>query len=174
MLAEELGIALGGSLLIGANIGLVVIEIDVLDILAEQILVTRSCGNRRRRWRRLGDGEARSRLLRSARTFGYQVIGGGIGRADRLRSTGLNGSDAINGNVGSVRSLPGQSRRLTSLNRIRTHRDGSGRRCRWRRWWGRRWRGLLLAGAEHENSGQSDDGCEYLQMLLFHVLPLHV
>src|SRR5580698_3906062 len=122
MLAEELRVALRGSLLIGTNVGLVVIEIDVLDILPKQILVSRRWSGRRRR-RRLSDGEARSCLLRSACTFGHQVIGGGIGRADGLRSAGLNGSDAIDGNVGGIGRLPCQRRRLSGWYRIRTHRD---------------------------------------------------
>ncbi len=124
----------------------------------------------RRWWRRLGDGEARAGLLRSAGAFGHQVIGGRDRRSDLLRSAGLNCADAIDGNVSGVRGLPGQGGGLPLLNRVGAHRDRSGWRRRWWwRWW--RWRRCFLrAGAEHQNGAQSDDGCEYLQGLLLHVV----
>lgn len=75
MLIEELRVGLYRGLLIGANVRLVVIEIDVLDILREQILI-RDGWSRRRRWRWcLRDGQASSRFLRSTRTLRGQVIG---------------------------------------------------------------------------------------------------
>ena len=69
MLIEELGIGLNRGLLVATNIGLVVIEVDVLNILSEQILI-RDGRSRWRRWRGcLRDGQSCSRLLRSTRTF---------------------------------------------------------------------------------------------------------
>src|SRR6266851_2560547 len=48
MLLQERDIGLNGGLIGGANVGLVVIEVNVLHILREQLLL----GERRRRWRR--------------------------------------------------------------------------------------------------------------------------
>src|ERR1700678_375265 len=123
VLAEELGVCLDVGLLIGAEVRLVVIEINVLHALAEEIFVRgrRSRGHWRRR---LSDRETRSGVLRSAGTFGREVVGGGSRGSNRLRSTGLNRANAVDGNVGGVRGLPAQSCGLARLNCIGTDRDG--------------------------------------------------
>src|ERR1700722_19279487 len=95
MLVEELSVRLDGGLLIGAKVRFVVIEIDVLDGLAEEILL-------RSGWRRSSccrgrrsDGEARRGVLGSAGTFGSEMIRGGIGGINLLRSAGLNRANAV-------------------------------------------------------------------------------
>ena len=104
MLVEELRVGLDGDLLIGTKIRLIVIEIDVFHGRTEEIFVR---GRRGGNWRRrLGDGETRSGVLRSARAFGRQVIGGGISRGDLLRPAGLHRADAVDGNVSGVGRLP--------------------------------------------------------------------
>src|ERR1700722_4854957 len=105
VLIEELRIGLDRTLLRAADIGLVVIEVDILYRLPEKILFCSRWRRRslslRRRYR-----EARSGLLSSTRTFGDEVIGSGVAGADLLRSAGLNCADAVNGNVGGARGLP--------------------------------------------------------------------
>src|ERR1700675_484964 len=95
MLTEELSVRLNGSLLIGAQVRFVVIEIDVLHALTKKIFF----GGRRWRSglsdRRRSNSEARSSVLSATSTLGGEVIGGGIGRAHLLRATGLNGADAV-------------------------------------------------------------------------------
>src|SRR5580704_2492875 len=76
MLAEELHIGLHRTLLVAADVRPVVVEIDILHVLAEQVLI-RNRGRRCRRWRRLRHGDSRAGLLGSARAFRGQVIGGG-------------------------------------------------------------------------------------------------
>ena len=123
VLVEELSVRLDVGLLIGTEVRLVVIKIDVFDGLAKEIFVRgrRSCGH----WRLcLRDRQARSGVLRSAGTFSGEVVGGGSGGCNRLRSTGLNRANAIDGNVGGVGGLPAQSCGLASLNGIGTDRDG--------------------------------------------------
>src|SRR6266446_6079447 len=83
-------------------------------------------------------------------------------------------AEAVDGNIGGVAGLPRQRRGLPFIDGIWAHGDRSGWRLRrWRRW-RRRWCCLFVAGAQHQNAGQSGDGCEYFQRLTFHVLPLHV
>ena len=102
MLIEEEHIGLDGSLLIGANVVPIVVEVDVLDVVAEEVFFR---GRRRRGSFSSGrrrDGEARAGLLVSARAFGNEVIGDGIGGSDLLRPAGLNGADAIDGDIGGI------------------------------------------------------------------------
>src|SRR5277367_2785410 len=123
VLVEELGVRLDVGLLIGAEVRLVIIEIDIFHVLAEEVFVRgrRSCGH----WRRwLRDREARGGVLGSAATLRREVIGGGSSRRNRLRSAGLNRADAVDGNVGGIRGLPAQSCGLARLNGIGTDRDG--------------------------------------------------
>ena len=107
MLREERGIGLQGSILIRTNIRFVEIEIDVLDVLVEQVLIRDGWSRWRRRRGWLGHSQSCCRLLRSAWSFGGQMIGRGFGRRYGLRAIRLNGTNAVYGNVGSVRSLPG-------------------------------------------------------------------
>src|SRR5580698_3243445 len=117
VLVEELSVGLNRGLLIGAKVRLVVVEINIFDVLAKEILFRRP-GLRRRRywsgWR--GDGEARGSVLGATAAFGCEVIGSGIGGIDLLRSAGLNRADAVNGDVGSIGSLPAEGCGLSLLN----------------------------------------------------------
>src|SRR5882672_7487930 len=68
-----------GLLRFGAEVGLVIIEVDVFDGLVKELFFgkvrrRRGCG----RWRRLGDGHLRRGVLRAASTFRGEVIGGGL------------------------------------------------------------------------------------------------
>src|SRR5580692_706004 len=139
MLIEERHIGLDRRLLVGANISLVVVEVHVFNVLAEQVFVRHRWSGRRRRWRRLRDRELRGRFLRAARSLGRQMISRRSRRRHALRTVRLNGANAVDRHIGRIAGLPGQSRRLSGLNRVRTHRNGSGwgRGCR-RGWWRRR------------------------------------
>src|ERR1017187_3255946 len=53
MLIEELHVGLQRRLLVTANVGLVVVEVNILNVLAEQVLVRHRRSWRRWRWRRL-------------------------------------------------------------------------------------------------------------------------
>src|ERR1041384_2370330 len=65
---------------IGPQIGLVIVEVNVSDHLSKELLVR----NGRRRWSRCGrrsrgcDCDLGRGFLRSASTFGYQMIGSGL------------------------------------------------------------------------------------------------
>src|SRR5258706_4942351 len=98
MLIEELRVGLDGSALIAADVGLVIVKINILHGLPEQVFL-RSRGSRSHRRRRLCDSESRGGLLSSARAFGYQVIGGRIGGSDLVRSAGLKRPPDINGHI---------------------------------------------------------------------------
>src|SRR5580693_3631701 len=107
VLREELRIRLESSLLIAANVRLVVVKVNVFHVLREQVFVRWRGGWRRWR-RRLGDGNARSSFLRSARSFGRQVISGGLGRRYLLGPVRLHCTDAVDRNIGGVGRLPRQ------------------------------------------------------------------
>src|SRR5258706_5713595 len=85
MLIEELRVGLDGSALIAADVGLVIVKINILHGLPEQVFL-RSRGSRSHRRRSLCDSESRGGLLSSAGAFGYQVISGRIGGSGLLRS----------------------------------------------------------------------------------------
>src|ERR1700722_15662644 len=172
MLAEELGIRLNGGLLIRTKVRLVIVEIDVLHALAEEILFRRRRSGDDRR-RRLGDGKAPGGVLRSAGTLGGGVIGGGSGGAPLLRSVGLNRANTVDGNVGGVRGLPGQSGGLAKLDCIGADGDGSRRGWGGRGGWRWRRRCLLLAGSEHHDRAEGDDGGDRLEGGTFHINPFH-
>lgn len=84
MLLKESDIRLDRTLLVRANIGFVVIEVDVLYVLREQFLLGRSRWRRRRWRRRLSYGDPRSCLLRPPRSFRGQCVGSRIGRSRLL------------------------------------------------------------------------------------------
>src|SRR5262249_31494430 len=75
MLLQEVDIALQHSLLVAADIGLVVIEVNILHVLREKLLFCRRWRRRRRRWWS-GHGNARRGGLRSTRTLRGQGIRG--------------------------------------------------------------------------------------------------
>src|SRR5208282_4317390 len=80
MLLQELGIGLQRSVLRRAYIGLVVVEVDILDILREEFLFG---GVRGRCWRRRRcevDGHASRGILGSAGALGDEMVGGRVGR----------------------------------------------------------------------------------------------
>src|ERR1700674_1486963 len=111
MLLEEIDIRLQRTSLVSANIGLVVIEVDVLHALREQLLLAWSgCGWWW--WRRCGHGHPGCSLLRTAGSFRSQCVGGRIGRGYLLRAAGLHGSNAVDANIGGIRGLPAQRGRL--------------------------------------------------------------
>src|ERR1700719_4395681 len=75
VLTEELSVSLDRTLLVATNVGLVVIEVNVLDARREQILFRgRRSGSGWRR--RLSDSNARGRFLRSAGSLGRQMVSG--------------------------------------------------------------------------------------------------
>src|SRR5208337_1108446 len=110
MLLQEVDISLQRALLVGANVRLVVVEVNVLYVPGEQFLVGR---DRRRWWRRRrrqrSHGNLRRSRLRPAGSFGRQSVGGGTVGRDRLRSTCLNSPDGIDADVGGIRRLPTES-----------------------------------------------------------------
>src|ERR1700722_1198897 len=168
MLIEELRVRLQRTLLIAANIRLVVIEVHILDVLAEQVFVRhRWRGRRWRRWCRSHCKPRRS-FLRTARSLGNQVIGRRIGRRDALRAVRLHRANPVDRHVSRVARLPCQRRGLPRLNGVGIHRDRSGRLRRWRRW--RRWwrSRFFLAGAQHHYGTQHDYECEPFHTSLFH------
>src|ERR1017187_5501280 len=93
MLIEELHVGLQRRLLVTANVGLVVVEVNILHVLAEQVLVRHRRSWRRWRWRRLSYGKPRSGFLAAARSFGRQGIGRRIRRGHTLRAVGLHRSN---------------------------------------------------------------------------------
>jgi hypothetical protein len=74
ILIEKEHVGLQSRILIGSQIGLVVIKVNVLDVLDEQLFVGRS-GRWwwRRRWR-LSHRQVNSGILCSARSLRYQVV----------------------------------------------------------------------------------------------------
>src|SRR5450755_896477 len=153
MSVQELHVGRQGTLLIAADIRLVIVEINVLHILAEQFLVGRRRLGWRRRWRSR-HRDAGAGLLRSAGTFRCEVIRSRVRGRNGLRSVGLHRTDAVDGNVGGVAGLPGERGRLPGLDAVRTYGNRS-RRSRCRCWWRRRrWRrsGFLAARAQHQQS----------------------
>src|SRR5579871_750306 len=151
MLAEERHVSLDRRLLIGTDVGLVVIEVDILHVLAEQVFIRNRRGRWRRRWRSLGHSQPSRCFLRSTRALRDQMISRGVGGRDALRTIRLNRANAIDRHVSGIAGLPRQSGRLPGLNRTWIHRNrGSGSRWRWR-WWWRRGCGFLFARAKHED-----------------------
>src|SRR5580658_10685182 len=146
VLVEELHIAQHRALLIAANVGLVIVEVDILDVLTEQVFIGGRCRRRGRRWWQLRHGDSRGGLLTSASSFRGQVIRSRIRRTHRLRSIGLYCANAVDGYIRGIGSLPRQRGRLPCLNAARIcgqRRRRSGRRRWWRRW---RRRCFLAAG----------------------------
>src|ERR1700728_287847 len=170
MLIEELRVGLHRTLLIAANGGLVVVEINILHVLTEQVFgrYRRSRGRRRGRLR---SRKPRHGFLGSARSFGGQVIGHRIGGRHALRAVRLHRANAIDRHVGGVAGLPGQRRRLSCLNGVGTYRNRSGWLRRWGRWRWRWRRCLLLAGAQHHYGTQHDYQCKPLHASLLHFIP---
>jgi len=117
VLTEELSVSLDRTLLVATNVGLVVVEVNVLDARREQIFFR---GRRSSRsWRcRLSDRNARGRFLRPASSLGSQVVSGRLRWSHLLRAAGLHSADAINRNVGGAASFPSQRRRLPLLNGV--------------------------------------------------------
>src|ERR1700680_3952761 len=148
MLLEEIDIRLYRTLLVRANIGFVVLEINVLYALREQFLLGwSSCGGRR--WRGgLSDGHPRRCLLCPPGSLRSQRVGSRIGRSYLLRAAGLHGSNPVDAHVGGICGLPRQRCRLSLFNGVGIRRERGCRCWRWWRRWGRgRW-GLLMASAE--------------------------
>src|ERR1017187_9856819 len=97
-----------GMLIEELHVGLVVVEVNILHVLAEQVLVRHRRSWRRWRWRRLSYGKPRSGFLAAARSFGRQVIGRRIRGGHPLRAVGLHRSNAVDRHVGRIAGLPGQ------------------------------------------------------------------
>src|SRR5579863_6024808 len=168
MLAEELSIGLNRRLLVATHIGLVVVEVHVFYVLAEQVFI-RHIRSRRWRWRSLSHGQPRGGFLTPSRTFRDQVICRRISRRDALRPIGLDCANSVNRYVRGVAGLPCQRCGLSRLNGIRIHGDRSrgGWRCGRGGWW--RWSCLLSACAEHEKSTKCKYQREPLETKLLHV-----
>src|ERR1019366_2761882 len=158
---------------VAANIGLIVVEVSVLDVRRDSRLNGDDRLNLRwRRWGRRRRGHVDRGRARDGppRTGGGQGIGGGIARRHAVAAGALHGADAlVDGYAGDrAGDFPTQGGRLTALNRGRLRRElrhaGSGRRRRWRldhrRRRGRRRRGchLLLASCrEHRYRERQTD-----------------
>jgi len=108
VLREERHVGLDGSPLVGANVGLVVVEIDVLNVLTKQVLVRNVRSWRRRRWRRLSYGKPCRGFLAPTRSLGDEVISRGIRRGHALRSVRLHGANSVNRHIGRIAGLPRQ------------------------------------------------------------------
>src|SRR5712691_2744034 len=83
VLAEKLSISLQRRLLIGTNIGFVIVEVDVLDRLGEQLLFRRRRASSLR-WGRWAHRHAGGRLLSSTGAFSGQMISRRIRRRHLL------------------------------------------------------------------------------------------
>src|SRR4030095_9471264 len=153
VLAQELRIALNRGLLIRGDRVRVIVEVDVTYALCEQLFLGCRGGWRWRRWGCIHRYACRC-LLCSSRALRHQVIGGRVGRRHLLRAIRLHGTDAINADVRGHRSLPGQRRGHTLINRIRVSRKGSGRCWWWRGWRGRRRCLLFSASTQHHDSAK--------------------
>src|SRR5262249_21504060 len=155
LLLDELCGARQHLLSVRTQIGFVIVEEDVCDVLGEELIVR----DRRRSWlgsgrgRRLGrDRNRRGGFLRSTRTLGGQVIRGGLCGRDRLRAAGID-FVAVQGDVGRVFRAPRERGRLAGLNGGRV----SGKCCRGRfgRW--RRGGGcfLFFTATDQQQNGQA-------------------
>src|SRR5262249_28477920 len=121
----------------GPQVGLVVVEVNVLYRLAENFVIRW----RRRwrwwwRWRRSGGAHGRGGLLRSGRGPCAEVIGGSVVRLNCLGSRRVD-LVACEVDVGRVFCAPGECSGLAALNRCRGWGEGGGYgfRRRWRWWW---------------------------------------
>src|SRR5262249_43317779 len=106
----------------GPQVGLVVVEVNVLYRLAENFVIRW----RRRwrwwwRWRRSGDAHGSGGILRSGRALCAKVIGGSVVRINGLGTARVN-LVAFQGDVGGVFGAPGQCGGLAALNRCRVCR----------------------------------------------------
>src|ERR1700730_16726287 len=160
VLTEELSVSLDRTLLVATNVGLVVVEVNILDARREQIFFRRrrtSSGWRRR----LSDCNARGRFLCSAGSLGSQMVSGRLCWCHLLRAAGLHSADAINRNVGGAGSFPSQRRRLPLLNGVGV---GTQSTC----WCRRRWGWFLFAGSQHENGAHRQNECEPFHFSVLH------
>src|SRR6266536_4312522 len=109
MLLQKCDIGLNRSLFTGAYVRLVIVEVDVLNILREQLLIShRSLSWRRGRWRWSIDGNPRCGRLAPTCSFRGQRVSRGVRRGHLLGSIRLHCSNSLNADVGSVGRLPGQ------------------------------------------------------------------
>src|SRR5580704_18389232 len=107
MLLQELGIFRQRALLVGAYVGFVVVEEDVLHTLREEFFF----GGVRSGWRRSGrrvDGDTSGGILRSAGAFRDEMIGHGFDWSELLRAARFHGAETIDANLGGVGGLPSQ------------------------------------------------------------------
>src|SRR5277367_2577731 len=168
MLRQESYIRLQRSLLVSANIGFVVIKVDVLNVLREQLFLARTGRGGRRRRRRRSHGNPCRSLLRAAGSFRGKRVGRGIGRVHLLRAAGLHRSNSVDAHIRGIRGLPGEGGCLSLLDGVWIRRKRGRRRgwWRWRRWW--RWCCLLMASAKEQNGAQREYECSPLHSLLLH------
>jgi hypothetical protein len=134
MRGQELCIGLDGRLLIAADVGVVIIEEDVLHCAPEELFVADSALFCRR-----GYGQASARIGRTAIVLCREVICGGFLGCNGLGSGGAHGSNAINRYAGSVLCAPGKFSGLALLYAFRVHAESGswsshllwlrGRRC---------------------------------------------
>src|SRR5437667_12699237 len=103
MLLQKRNIRLNRSLLAGAYVRLVVVEVDVLHALREHLLVSnrRGWGRCGWWWRRI-HGYARRRRLAPSRAFSGQGVSGGVRWRRLLSSVPLDTSDSITADVGCI------------------------------------------------------------------------
>src|SRR5262249_19780472 len=124
-----------GLLRFGPEVGLIVVEVDILHRLGEQFLI--GWRRRRRRWWRWGRSGDRHHGGQHPRVRPRPHALSGEGRYG-LRSARVI-VVAVQGDVGCVFGTPGQRSGLVALNRCGVCRQGGGYgfRRRWRWWWRR-------------------------------------
>src|SRR5262249_55120337 len=141
-----------------ADVGLVVIEVRILDAPGQFRAEIAPRRRWRRWWRRIAHADASAGRIRSARPLHRDGVAGRLGGRNLARAAGWNGADprADGGLVGS-RRLPSQRGRLATLDRARLRRHGNRRprrswllnhRRRWRWRWRRGWSFLLASCRE--------------------------
>src|SRR5438874_5190930 len=95
VLLKEGCIGLNRGLLVRTNIGLVVIEVDVFDVLRKHLLVGHGGLSWRRRWRGRIYCDPRCCRLAATRSFSGECVSRRFGRAHLLRAAGLYGANTL-------------------------------------------------------------------------------
>src|SRR6266567_4192373 len=156
MAVEERRILGEYGLRVGANVGCVVVEEDVLHVGLEFIFSAHGGGGHLDGRRRI-HGDARGCVGGAAIATRHEVIAGGGGGSDVLHTGCGHVADAVDGHAGGVSGAPGQHNLITGGDAGRSGRElrGGRRGGGWRRGFHRRERLLFLLAAC--NSDQGDE-----------------